>query len=715
MSPSPIFPRSVCHWHPAYHFCLRRFSFSVITVSLGLLGTVSIFARQPPIDREALVRRHNIETTRPSASEPLQVGNGEFAFGVDATGLQTSCGNTLAQWAWHSLPLPEGMRVEDFKPTELPLSNGRRVPYSISATGQKELYNWLRENPHRLNLGRLILHLDGRPPTVGDLHSYHQKLDLWSGVVTTSYELGGQPVRVETCVHPTLDAVGVRIDSPLIASGRLSVELAFPYGAANTSCADWMSPLRHETTMALRGENRADFARSLDNDHYAASLIWSGAASLKETAPHTFVLSGSGGPLELVCAFAPKPISEPLPSLGKLADENASHWAKFWRSGGAIDLSHSKDERWRELERRIVLSLYLLAVNEAGSLPPAESGLYNNSGWSGRFHLEMHWWHGVHYALWNRWPLLERSLGWYQRALPSAREIARTQGYAGARWPKVGPEGHEFPSSIGPLLIWQEPHPIYYANLDYRLHPSRETLEKWRAVVFESAAFMASYAMPDKQTGGYALEGPLKTVPENNDVKIRNPIFELVYWRFGLEVAQQWRERLGLPRDPQWDAVIRGLPPLPTQDGVYLFSENATDTYTRLNWEHPSLIGIKGMLPGDGVDPMTMRATVRKVMETWQWDKCWGWDFPMTAMAAARSGEPKLAIDALLYSSPKNGFDARGLSSGGPFPYFPSNGGLLTAVAMMAAGWDGAPARHAPGFPCDGSWDVRWEDLHPMP
>ena len=41
--------------------------------------------------------------------------------------------------------------------------------------------------------------------------------------------------------------------------------------------------------------------------------------------------------------------------------------------------------------------------------------------------------------------------------------------------------------------------------------------------------------------------------------------------------------------------------------------------------------------------------------------------------------------------------------------------GLLAAVAMMAAGWDGAPDRHAPGFPSDGSWSVRWEGLRRMP
>jgi len=35
----------------------------------------------------------------------------------------------------------------------------------------------------------------------------------------------------------------------------------------------------------------------------------------------------------------------------------------------------------------------------------------------------------------------------------------------------------------------------------------------------------------------------------------------------------------------------------------------------------------------------------------------------------------------------------------------------LYAGAMMAAGWDGAPARHAPGFPSGGQWVVRWEGL----
>jgi len=42
------------------------------------------------------------------------------------------------------------------------------------------------------------------------------------------------------------------------------------------------------------------------------------------------------------------------------------------------------------------------------------------------------------------------------------------------------------------------------------------------------------------------------------------------------------------------------------------------------------------------------------------------------------------------------------------------NGGLLTAVGMMAAGWNDSTT-NAPGFPKDGKWVVKWEGLKRMP
>ncbi len=136
--------------------------------------------------------------------------------------------------------------------------------------------------------------------------------------------------------------------------------------------------------------------------------------------------------------------------------------------------------------------------------------------------------------------------------------------------------------------------------------------------------------------------------------------------------------------------------------------------WTNYNFEHPGLIGTLGMLPGDGVDTACFRNTLDKVVETWNLDRTWGWDFPMIAMAAARSGNPELAIEMLLNPSANFQFDEHGLATGGPFPYFPSNGALLTAVAMMANGWDGSEG-NCPGFPKNGSWVVKFENFNKMP
>ncbi len=62
-------------------------------------------------------------------------------------------------------------------------------------------------------------------------------------------------------------------------------------------------------------------------------------------------------------------------------------------------------------------------------------------------------------------------------------------------------------------------------------------------------------------------------------------------------------------------------------------------------------------------------------------------------MTAARVGEPERAIDALLLDTPKNHYGLNGhvYQRPGLTIYLPANGGLLYAVAMMAAGWDRPP------------------------
>lgn len=72
-----------------------------------------------------------------------------------------------------------------------------------------------------------------------------------------------------------------------------------------------------------------------------------------------------------------------------------------------------------------------------------------------------------------------------------------------------------------------------------------------------------------------------------------------------------------------------------------------------------------------------------------------------------------MAIEAVFLDTSKNKFDTPGLNVGAPAnSYFPCNGGLLYAVAMMAAGSDGAPNKHAPGFPNDGTWVIEHGGLN---
>ena len=86
------------------------------------------------MDRKALVSRHNPANTRLDTRSPLTVGNGEFAFTADITGLQSFPDRylegiplcTQAQWGWHTTPIGEGLNRDDFRLRMYDV-NGRRV------------------------------------------------------------------------------------------------------------------------------------------------------------------------------------------------------------------------------------------------------------------------------------------------------------------------------------------------------------------------------------------------------------------------------------------------------------------------------------------------------------------------------------------------------------------------------------------------------------
>ena len=707
-------------------------------------ATLSLTLRSAPIDREALVTRHNPVVTSVDPWAPFSVGNGRFAFTADVTGLQTFGEHyhkngipleTLARWAWHTNANPNGFQLSD---ANTPFTSyGRTVGYPTKASSLAGL--WLRENPQDVPLAQLALDFtrdSAAPLTPADISAINQSLDLWSGIVTSHYLLADSPVTVVVACDPASDTISVRLTSPLVATGKLGVRLAFPRGhdirTKNNPALDWTKPEAHATTVVAQTDRALLLARAIDATHYQAALTTAAPARFTSAAPHTFVIRAvAGDTLEFTLGFSRDAAPVTVTS-SALRRASADYWKNFWSTGAAVEFSGSKDPRAAELERRVVLSQYLTAIQFAGDFPPQESGL-TNSTWYGKHHTEMIWWHTAHFALWGRDAFLAKNLEWYQRSLPVARDIAAGRGLRGARWPKmVGPDGRESPGG-NPLIIWNQPHVIHLAELLYRNTPTPATLARYRDLVQETAECMAAMLNWDPSSpsgsdaagepkGRYNLGPPLWIAQEIYDQATSlNPAYELSYWVRGLTIAQQWRERLQLGRDAEWDKRIKAIASLPQKDGRYVALESTPDTWDNKDsrHDHPSFLMALGQLPGDGVDRAVMRRTLDATLATWDWEtKIWGWDYPMIAMTAARLGAPEQALNILLKTDgPNNAYKPNGHNpQRSDLPvYLPGNGALLAAVALMAGGWDGAPAGDAPGFPRDGSWVVKAEGFHPLP
>ncbi len=711
---------------------IRRNTVHILFASLLLITNIT-YSQDSPINRYELVNRHNVQIEKVDPMSPLTVGNGDFAYTVDVTGLQTFGDyyyengiplETLSNWGWHSFPNTDNLTLEDAQ-KEYDFHGGK-VPYASlekSPAGQ-----YFRKNPHRIPLGQLGLMLiksDGSAVEPNDLQNIKQGLNLWTGVIQSFYEIEGKPIKVETICHPETDLIAVRIESPLLAEGRLKPYIHFPYShdasIKNKPPLDFSHQDSHTTRMAQQGKNSVQFQRLLDDSRYYVKLVWAGDNNVTQAGPHKFVLEPSANEqLTFVCVFSKSSINYEPSSFESVKSTGAESWEKYWKSGGAIDLSGCADPRAKELERRIILSLYQVKVQYSGTFPPQETGLTHIS-WYGKHNTEMYLWHAAHFAQWGRIELLEKSLSWYQGILPQAKALAKNLGIEGARWPKMtGIDGRQSPGGINPFIIWNQPNLIYMAELCYRANPSHETLEKYSELVFESAKFLASYAYYDEKEGRYNLGPPIKNVSEGTaENNTKNPTFELAYWHYGLTVAQKWRERLGMQPEPKWTDVLNKLAPLPIQDGLYLEIETEPDIYKRSRGGPTSMLMALGFLPeGNKLDKETMHRTFNRVVGANRRFASWG--AGAVAMTAARLGEQNVAVDILCGERGTNRYLTNGLVPRPKEPmncpaYLPVNCSLLSAVALMAAGWDGATDIDTPGFPQDGNWNVRWEGLQRLP
>lgn len=702
-----------------------------------------------PLDREAIVARHQIHTNELKTTLP--VGNGNLCFNVDGTGLQTFLGDVLSHWGWYSDPLPSRFTWDDV-PATGSFQQGRLTGPDPFPADSGDLYGWIRQSPHQMNLVRTrFLRADGTELRPEEISAVTRDLNIWTGIHTTSFTLDGETVKVATCITDdvALDStVVVKIDSPLVRSGKLVVEIAFPYPSLHAGAwtgdfnAGGSLPFAVTSPAVSDGVSSILVKRELKNElfrdfvaDYSYGLRVDASNGVVERVgdgPTLRVIGGAAEePLEISFLFDGGDYSETLCDdsaataahigFDEAQKNSCERWDAFWRNGGAVDLSGSSDPRWFELERRIVLSQFQLRTNSAGAWPCSESGLLNICPWSGRFHMEMIWWHLIFWWGWDREEYAEHAISIYPKVMENARQLAEQCGYQGVKWQKeIAPDGRTAPWMGNLVLLWKQPHPIYFAEMDYRSAPTQETVAKWSEIVEQTAVHMADYVTRDDQ-GVYHLN---PVMPPCELGITTDDIYDLVYWRWGLDMANAWRERQGKERNQLWDEIRNNLAPLPTVDDHYVRSAEWGDDLTQRNWEHPDLLGIYGMIPPVAeADKATAIKTLEHVLKEWQWNRCWGWDFPMTAMAGARLGRPDLAVEALMSDSNCNFYGLSGANFGGPAArggmgeYLPGNAGFLFAIAGMCAGYDETSESAetptsgdtAPGFP--EGFSVKWENL----
>lgn len=712
----------------------------LIAISIFLIPGAALSHKA--IDRKALFTRNNPIVTKADPLSSLTVGNGRFATTVDFTGLQSypefySNGVPLcamSDWGWHSFPNTENFaHSETYR--ELNLGHGHGELYAVEhrvGTRESAATTYFRVNPHRLNLAHVGLSLTdaaGNAIKPTEIEDIRQELSLWDGFIESSFKADEKNVNVTTSCMQTKDCLLASVRTELLRNRQASISIRLPYptGKHSDDASDYNKADAHSSEIIFRKSNGATIRHTLDDTVYYLNISWEGDAMLEKESSHHFNITTRQKTLNFAVEYLlESPETESSFSFKKSISKVKESWHKYWNNGAVVDFSLCTDPRAKELERRVVLSQYLTAVNCASPCPPQETGLTYNS-WFGRPHLEMTWWHAVDFALWNHPEVLEQMMEWYNDiAFDKSRELARRQGFKGVRWLKMtDPEGGEAPSNVGSFLIWQQPHYIYMAEELYRAKPSTETLRRYSKQVEATAEFMADYAEscakgnkqePIKLFGHTSMQEWL-----SKDFSYNHP-FELAYWRYGLEKAQQWRERQGLERNKTWDEIINRLSPLPQNNGIYTggepFGEYDTGFRKSSLSDHPAVLGACGILPDMGLyDSGIMKRTLADVMENWNWGTTWGWDYGMIAMCAARLGEPETAIDALMIDKGKNTYLINGHNYQEPNNlriYLPGNGSLLDAIAMMCAGWDNCKSSHNPGFPSNGAWNVRWEGLKRM-
>lgn len=599
--------------------------------------------------KKEFISKFDIHHKEMDISNPLTVGNGNFAFTCDVTGVQTLyeayrriplCTMSNFIWAQRNtegqIPYQEYARAQD----------GAPIRY-MTDTESKD-YDKFRDDVFKFDLFKLVFLYKNERLKQEQIEVVSQQLSLYDGILISKFKIEGILVEVETKIPQNHNNLQIKIQTKL---KDLALKIIF---------------FEPASTMEGRTEKQSSYEVE-QNVFFIKSELASYALYFKTNLPREDSVFYTKDKAYLIFSFHQD-----------FEDDNAMH--DYFSKAKSLDTG---DE---ELNRRLVLSLYLLKVNTLGIYPPAETGLTCNS-WYGKFHLEMHLWHHLGLIRMGLYEYVLPSLLWYLTLYESSKERAEFQGYQGIRLPKMTDyRGQDTPSNIGCLLIWQMPHIIIMLDEILYQNPKALDIERFIPLVKGLIDFMSSFYY--KKNGYYHLDTPLIPANENVEYDKDTPIFEECYTIHAFQIFKQWIKEYELEYDTnRIEDILKDYVPLPVYQNCYEAFQGCEETYSKYPHDHPMMIGMYSFFKSTIVDESIIQHTLNKILNAWTLDDTWGWDFPMLAMSAYHIGDKDLALQILKMKALKNGYIKNGHNPQLPkqdLPiYLPGNGAYILALSHI--------------------------------
>lgn len=594
--------------------------------------------------KKEVVQKYNLTINEIDVKNPLTIGNGDFAMTFDVTTSQTFY-DLYQDIPLTSMSNKNWFYKNDIKDVKLSYIDGKG--YMLYNLNNEESFTLRRQYPFKYNFMHIILKDNGKQIKPENISNISQVLDLYEGIIESNFNYNNDRIHTKALIYQDHDELKYSLE------GNLSVEIELLYPSYKKN--GYVEDLKPNVIL----EDNTIFIKYDDINSLKLQINSSNPYKLKDNK-----ICFEKGSVEFSV------------SLDSIYDGQTL--SNFWEADTELII---EDER---LVRRMILSKYLCHINASGIYPPSEAGLTFNN-WNSKFHLEMHLIHSMWMIESNHIDNLLKSFDYYLDILPQAISRAKLNGYKGARFPKMtAPDGLDSPSNIGPLLIWQAPHILYFLQEIYEVTNDIEIIKKYEPLISNSVDFIISlFTLKDSK---YQLLDPQLEACESIPVdRCINPTFELEYFRYVLQRQEKIDVKLyGKSRYNYQEFVANIIMPKEEND-VYLKTYGMS--YNDLYKDHPTEVFPYSFFVSDRLPKEKMLKTVRRVIKEMDLSSYWGWDFPFMGLCLLNCGCIEESIDIALMDKYNNCYLYNGHNTTQRNDlkiYLPANGAFLLYYHRLA-------------------------------